>query len=350
MNREKTYSLGEIAEITKGELRGDGSLPICGIACLEAAGPKEISFFYLPPYQMTSHHKAYLNSRAGAILLAPSMQRENCICKHFILVENPSLAFEKVCQLFLSSPQRKSAFVGRHPTALVHSLASIGKGVTLGPHVVVDQYAKIGDHSSIGAGSYIGPLVEIGEESVLHPHVVIEESSLIGKGVIIHSGAVIGSPGFGYITSPEGKHEEITQWGRVIIQDYVTIGANSLIDKPRFGETQVGEGSKLDGAVKIGHGVKMGTDNLCAAQVGIAGSTRTGKRNVFGGQVGIGPNLDLVDDVIVTAQSGVSKSLSSPGIYSSSFPAVPINQHRREYRSYRNSARSEVEKKVLKGD
>ncbi|HYY35363.1 MAG TPA: UDP-3-O-(3-hydroxymyristoyl)glucosamine N-acyltransferase, partial [Candidatus Binatia bacterium] len=186
----------------------------------------------------------------------------------------------------------------------------------------------IGDDTIIGAGSYIGHETTIGSACLIYPLVTIRERSRIGSRVIIHSGAVIGADGFGF-EMVDGRQQKIQQLGIVQIDDDVEIGANTTVDRARFGRTWIQQGVKIDNLVQIAHNVIIGKNSVIVAQTGISGSTRVGERVTMAGQVGIVGHVEIADGTIIAAQSGVSKSL--PGGVWFGYPAVPFAEAKQQF-------------------
>ncbi len=326
---KKRYTLAELAALTQAELVGDPSYTIDGVADLESALPSDAG--YLVNHMHTSaairnYESAMRESSAGVIVIGTN--RAIPEGKQLLRVENPSLAFQTLIELFQS--ELESGFTGIHPTAVIHTTASIEEGVSIGPFAVIDRECRIGQGSSIAAHVSIGALCSIGANVRIHPNVTIREGCSIGDRCIIQPGAVIGGCGFGYATDKLGHHTKLGQVGRVILEEDVEIGSNATIDRARFKATIIKRGSKIDNLVMIGHGVTVGEDNLIIAQTGIAGSTKTGKRVVLAGQVGISGHIELGDDVIVAARAGVIGSLKEPGQYYGE-PARPRAEARRHW-------------------
>ncbi len=339
-----SYTLQEIAKILKVELRGDPQLKISGVNDLDSAKESDVSFFSNPRYE-----QAMKKSQAGAIVISNKQDlQEEIICqKNFLIAEDPSRTFQELVELFSNAKKEPSAFLGIHSTAVIHESAQIEEGVTCGPYVVVDANAHIGKNSFIGCASYIGMDVKIGNECVIHPQVVIREGCIIGNRVVIQPGAIIGSCGFGFTTDKNGCHSKLNQVGTVIIEDDVEIGANTTIDRARFQATTIGEGSKIDNLVQIGHGVIIGKHNFIIAQTGIAGSTETGKHVILAGQVAVNGHIKLGDGVVVSARSGVSKSLLKAGKYGG-VPAMPLADYNRMAVHLQNIENLVQEHKLLK--
>lgn len=328
---KQEFSLQELVELTGGELlRGEGSQRIAGVSDLQQATSSDLSFYTPPPFAgLHDPLQELRKSQAGAIFLPfredHPLHREtqSALLYH----ENPSQAFQQIASAFF--PQPKSGFSGIDPTARIHPSAKIGQHVALGPYVVIDAGAKVGDHSILGAHCFVGAETILGTHCHLHPHVTIREGCQIGHRVVIQPGAIIGGCGFGYTTNSRGEHEKIVHFRGVILEDEVEIGANTTIDRGRLRPTRIGRGSKIDNLVQIAHGVEVGEANLIVAQTGIAGSTRTGKRNAFGGQVAVNGHLQLPDNLRFAARSAV---LSAPKQGNEEYygePARPKAEYRR---------------------
>lgn len=308
-------SLGELAEVVGGTCEGNSSVLIHGVADLEGAGPREISFFAHPRYEAAARKTA-----AGALLVG--VQAAGDFGKNRIRVADPSGAFSKIALLF--APPASPPIVGSHPSAIVSPQAKLGDGVGLGPYVVVEEGAEIGNGTQIGAGSYIGRHVKIGAGCVFHPRVYVGERCCVGNRVVLHAGAVVGADGFGY-EMKEGKHVKIPQLGIVQIDDEAEIGANTTIDRGRFARTHIGEGAKIDNLVMIAHNCVVGPHSVIVAQSGLSGSTTTGHHVVIAGHVGTVGHVHLGDGVIITAKSGVTKDVPAGQTWRGA-PARPIKE------------------------
>lgn len=320
MTSKNPFSLAELAALTNSRLIGNPKHIISGVADLETATDQDASFFSNPRYL-----QAMKKSKAGVIFvdsLTPLLEGRN-----YLISDQPSRAFQQFVDTLHPSRQSPSGFNGIHPTAVIHETASLEEGVSVGPYAVVDEGVSIGQGTFIGAGTYVGPGSAIGRDCLIHPHVSIREGCRIGNRVIIQPGAVIGSCGFGYTTDHRGRHIKLNQVGNVVIEDDVEIGANAAVDRARFKETRIGQGSKIDNLVQIGHGVVLGPYNIIVAQTGIAGSSSTGRHVVLAGQVAVAGHLHLDDGVTVAGKSGVTKSLST-GKYGG-IPAVPLQEYNR---------------------
>lgn len=314
------FDLESLAALTHCRLAGNPRHVITGVADLETAAPEDASFFSNPRYQ-----QAMKNSNAGVIFVDGQTSLEDG--KNFLISEDPSRAFQKLVDALHPPRPFPSAFLGIHPTAVIHETARLEKGVSVGPHAVIDEEVRIGEGTFIGAGSYVGMGSMIGDRCLIHPRVVIREGCQIGNRVIVQPGAVIGSCGFGYTMDKQGRHIKLNQVGNVVIEDDVEIGANTTIDRARFKSTRIGQGSKIDNLVQIGHGVVLGPYNIIVAQTGMAGSSSTGRHVVLAGQVAVAGHLHLDDRVTVAGKSGVTKSLQT-GKYGG-IPAIPLHEYNR---------------------
>lgn len=313
------YTLKELAELTHAKLVGDPSHRIYNINSLEEASVADASFLANPRYQ-----EAMRKSQAGVICISPSFPQ--IPGKNYLIAEDPSLLFQKIAEILRPDLKNTTAFTGIHPTAVIHPTACIAEDVFIGPFVVIDQQVKIGKGTKIYPHVSIGPHSEIGENCLFYSGVSIRERCYIGNRVVLQSGAVIGSCGFGYTVNKEGKYIKLEQLGTVVLEDEVEIGANTTIDRARFKETRIAQGTKIDNLVQVAHNVEIGKNTMIAAQTGIAGSAKVGSSVLIGGQVGILGHIEISDGSMIATRSGISKSLPSPGKYRGS-PAIPMVEY-----------------------
>jgi UDP-3-O-[3-hydroxymyristoyl] glucosamine N-acyltransferase len=265
----------DIVAVVGGRYSGPGDRVIRGVATLKEAADDQLSFlgnqFYVPQIA---------TSRAGAILVPENLDGDD---PRFIRVAKPHAALAEVLDRF---------FNPRPIPKGISSQASIAKS------------AKLGANVSVGAFTTIGEGVEIGDDTLLYPNVTIYDGCKIGRRCILHSGVVIGADGFGF-TPVGGRHRKIPQIGIVRIEDDVEIGANSCVDRAALGETVIGEGTKIDNLVQVGHNVRIGKHCLLVAQVGIAGSTEFGDYVVAAGQAGFSGHLTVGNGAQIGGQAGV---------------------------------------------
>ena len=299
--------------------------PVLGVASLDDAGNGDISFYGNPRYL-----KALRKSRATAVLVPHGFAEE--VQPARIWVDNPAEAFAKLLEVF--SPPPIPFVPGIHPTAVVASDAEIGVEVTIQAFAVVEGGARIGARTVIGSHSYIGHHAVLGDDCRVFPHVTVRERSVIGNRVILHPGAVIGSDGFGYEVR-DGRQQKIPQTGIVQIDDDVEIGANSTVDRARFGRTWIQRGAKIDNLVQIAHNVTVGEHSVLCAQVGISGSVRIGSYATLAGKVGVNGHIEIGDGAIVAAMAGITKSVQ-PREVLCGLPAKPIGEYKENYVLLRN--------------
>ncbi|MBN3724853.1 UDP-3-O-(3-hydroxymyristoyl)glucosamine N-acyltransferase [Burkholderia sp. Ac-20379] len=333
-------TLEALAQRFGGDIAGDSHCQVAGLAPLDQAGPNQLAFLANPKYLSQVE-----STRAGAVLIKPQdLEKLGAAAegRNFIVTPNPYAYFARVAQMFidLAAPKRPS---GVHPSANVDAAAQVAASAVIGPNVTVEAGAVIGEHVRLDANVFVGAGTKIGEGSHLYPNVAIYHGCDIGVRAIIHSGAVIGSDGFGFAPDFVGDGAErtgtwvkIPQVGGVKIGPDVEIGANTVIDRGAMADTVIEECVKIDNLVQIAHNCRVGAYTVIAGCAGIAGSTQIGRHCMIGGAVGIAGHVTLGDYVIVTAQSGVSKSLPKAGIYTSAFPAVDNGEWNRSAALVRN--------------
>ena len=314
----KTLRAEEVAKLLGAVLEGDKNKVLSGVNDLVHAGEEDVSFF-----ANTRYHKEMLESRAGAVIVSSDVPRD--VSRTYFVHPDPSFAFQKAMSLFLGQ-NAVTGFSGVHPTAVIHERAFLEKDVTVGPYAVIDADVRIGEGTYVGPHVCIGPRCRLGSGCFLYAHAVLREDCVLGNAVTIQPGAVIGSCGFGYSSDKEGKHTKLDQVGNVILKDNVEIGANTTIDRARFKSTMIGEGTKIDNLVQIGHNVEVGNHSLIIAQVGIAGSTKVGSHVILAGKVAVNGHIEIADGVRVAACSGVSKSIKTSGDFGG-IPALPLTEY-----------------------
>ena len=314
-----TLTAAEIAAKIGGIVEGDASVQISHLASLSEAQEGDLSFFSNKKYadQMAT-------TKASAVIVQDDWTG-NCSATALIRVKNSDRAFAVAAPLVAPPPPER--WPGIHYSAVVSPEALIGKNVHIGPLCVIEDGAKIGDDCIIESQCYIGQNAEIGPGSHLYQHVTIRERVRIGARFIAHCGAVLGSDGFGYSIDmlPGGvpRIEKIPQVGTVVVGDDVEVGANTTIDRARFGETRIGNCVKIDNLVQIGHNVKIGDFSGVIAQAGIAGSAEIGSGVRIWAQAGISGHLKVEDGAQVGPQCGVTRTVPA-GSYVIGTPASSL--------------------------
>jgi UDP-3-O-[3-hydroxymyristoyl] glucosamine N-acyltransferase len=316
-------TVGQLAKLVRGRLVGDASLPIRSARPVAEAGTGDITFI-----EHERFAKLLRTSPASAAIVGPHFnlaRQEVAAGLAVIEVDDPMSAFLAVRTHLIGA--QKPRWVGIHPQAWVAPTARIG------PNVAIYAFVYIGDGAVIGAGTTLYPGVvvsdgcRIGQDCIIHPNAVLYENVILGDRVEIHAGSVLGGDGFGY-RQIDGRHVKIPHSGRLEIDNDVEIGSNCTIDRATFETTRIGEGTKIDNLVMIGHNNQIGRHNLLCGQVGIAGSCKTGDYVVMAGQAGIKDQTEIGDGVIVGAQAGVHRNIPA-GQNVLGSPAIPVREQRR---------------------
>ncbi|MGO9337995.1 MAG: UDP-3-O-(3-hydroxymyristoyl)glucosamine N-acyltransferase [Terracidiphilus sp.] len=287
--------LGELASRLGAELRGDAELEVTGVKGIEEAGPTEVTFVANPRYASLAR-----KTKAAAVLVEPGFQE---ISAATLRLNNPYLAFSHALALFYRPPAYAP---GIHPTAVIDATAKIGEGAHIGAFVVVGSAVRLGAHATLLPHVVLYPGVQAGDYLFAHAHAVVRENCVLGDHVTLENGAIVGADGFGFAKNEQGHWEKIPQSGPVRLGNHVDVQANACIDRATVGATEIGDGSKVDNLVQIGHGSKVGENTLICAQTGLAGSSVIGNNVILAGQTGIAGHCTVGDGVILTAQSAVS--------------------------------------------
>ncbi|MCO6438927.1 MAG: UDP-3-O-(3-hydroxymyristoyl)glucosamine N-acyltransferase [Phycisphaerae bacterium] len=316
--REKTaIDAAEIAKRVAGELVGEGSVRVDGIATPEVAGPTSLCWVGGPEYL-----DGAIASSAGVLLLPGTIPAPQG--RTVIRVKDPDLALCEVLRLL--APRVERVPVGVHSTAVVAADAEVA-GAAIGPRVFIGPGAHVGPGTQLHAGVHIGAESIVGRNAVLWPNVVVRERVTIGDCVIIHPNVTIGADGFGYLFR-DGRHVKIPHIGTVIIEDDVEIGANSTIDRAKSGVTRIGAGTKIDNLVQIGHNVTVGRNCIIIAQCGLGGSVVLEDGVVMSGQVGVVDHVRIGAGAQIGAKSTVWGDVPPGAIYSGT-PARPNQRYLR---------------------
>lgn len=300
------FTVRQIAALIDGQTQGDDSLSISQLAKIEEGKPGSISFLSNLKYE---HH--LYTTQASAVIVDRSFEPKKQVAATLIFVENSYSAFTRLLEEY----HRQVSFsrIGVEQPSYLSEGSVVGEEVYRGAFSYIGRNCRIGHNVKIYPHVYIGDNVQIGDNSILYPGVRVLTNCLIGHDCTIHPNAVIGSDGFGFAPQPDGTYKTIPQLGNVILEDYVSVGANTTIDCATMGSTIIRRGAKLDNLIQVGHNVEVGRNTVIAAQTGISGSTKIGENCIIGGQVGIGGHIEIADHTRVGAQSGLGKTIKEPG-------------------------------------
>jgi len=319
-DRAGPFTLGEIAGWIGAEIaRGSEALRIDDVGTLTLAGPGHISFYDNPKYE-----RDFTATGASAILVAKRNSDRVPDSAAALVVGDPGRSFNEIVRRYYPDALRPSPIWDDAPAGNgIHPTATIEDGAIVEPGAIVGMHARIGRGTRILSGCVIGQRVQIGRDCSIGPSVSVTHS-LIGDRVILHPGVRIGQDGFGYAMGPAG-HAKIPQIGRVIVQDDVEIGANTTVDRGALRDTTIGEGTKIDNMVQIGHNVVVGRHCVIVSQVAIAGSATLGDFVAIGGQAGIMNHVTIGDFAQVATLSAVRDDLPPKGRYGG-VPARPARE------------------------
>jgi UDP-3-O-[3-hydroxymyristoyl] glucosamine N-acyltransferase len=314
------FTVDQIAQLIQGTVDGDGSASISTFHKIEDGQTGSISFLANPKYE------SYLyQSKATAIIVADDLILKEKPLATLIKVKDPYSAFTVLLQKYQEFTSDKETGI-QQPSSIAET-AKIGSDLYLGPFSSIGSNSTLGDNNYIAAHVTIGNKVSIGNNCMIYPGVVICNDTIIGNNCTIHSNAVIGSDGFGFAPQSDGSFSTIPQLGNVVLEDNVSVGANTTIDRATMGSTLIRSGVKIDNLVQIAHNVEVGTNTAIAAQTGVSGSTKIGKNCLIGGQVGVAGHITIADKTIVTAQSGVTKTVKKEGQILGGTPASPNSEY-----------------------
>lgn len=331
------FTLAELAAFGKCEVgRGNPSLKIYDVGPLNEVDSTCIGVFH-----NTKYHEMLRDTKAAACILA-----EDCVEKApenlaLLVSKYPYRSYALIASAFYPTEKKEGKI---DTTAIVHPTAKLGKDVIIEPYCVIGAHVEISDNVQIGSHTVIGEGVVIQENTIIRDHVSLSHT-LVGRNVHIKAGARIGQSGFGFFmdSGDMGGHLPVPQLGRVIICDYVEIGANSTVDRGSGADTIIGEGTRIDNLVQVGHNVHFGKGCVMVAQSGVAGSTKFGDYVAAGGQAGIADNLKIGSGARLGAQCGILRDIEPREVVLGS-PAMPIKTYFRQIAILKKLAEEERKK------
>jgi UDP-3-O-[3-hydroxymyristoyl] glucosamine N-acyltransferase len=312
-----SVTVQQLAALVQGQVVGDANTPITNARSLDEAEPGDITFV-----QDEKHARALHACRASAVVAPASIAANGQV---LIRVADPLGAFVVIVQHLHGRPEPLPH--GIDPLASVHPSARVGTEASVFPFAVIGAGTTLGARCRIHSGAVIGTSCRLGDDVVVYPNAVLYDNTVLGNRVTVHGNAVLGADGFGY-RFVGGHHEKIPQLGHVEIGDDVEIGACTTIDRGTFQATRIGQGTKIDNLVQIGHNCRIGCHNLLVSQMGMAGSSSTGNFVVIAGQVGIVGHIHIADGAKVGGQAGVTKDVP-PGQHMLGSPATPERDQKR---------------------
>ena len=321
------FTAKQIAEMVNGIVEGDQETTIESVSKIEEGKPGSISFLANPLYT----HYIY-TTEASLVIVNKSFIAEHPISSTLIRVESAEVAFAVLLDLY---NQIKNNKTGIAKQCTISNSARLGENLYIGEYAYVGDNVEIGNNVKIFPQVYIGDNTKIGENTVLYAGVKIYSDIVIGKNCIFHAGVVIGSDGFRFAPQNEGN-KKIPQIGNVVIEDDVEMGANCAVDRATLGSTFIRKGVKLDNLVHIAHNCEIGENTYIAAGTGVAGSTKLGKNCLISGHVAFAPHLTIADNTSMGGATGVSKSLTKPGMSYLGSPAMEVSKFRRSTVHFRN--------------
>ena len=312
-----SFTAAEIAAVVQPKRSaGSTSREVCGIAALGSAGPGDLSFLGNAKYATQ-----VASTRASVVLLPVDHRGEPGPDQQFLFVDNPSVALARLCSRIEAALWPK-ADAGVHPSAVIAPGVFVPESATIGPLCVVEAEAVLGERIHLQSQVFVGRAARIGDDSWLMPGTVVEAECVLGQRVRLQPGVIVGSDGFGY-EFVAGRHEKVPQVGSVLIGDDVEIGANSTVDRARFSHTRIGEGTKIDNLVQVGHNVEIGRHCIVCAQVGIGGSCLIGDYVIIGGQAGLSGHISIGSGVKMGAKTGVKEDIP-PNTAIWGTPSMPL--------------------------
>ncbi len=323
------FTLKDIAGLLNGKIEGDGSQKISGLAKIEEGKPGTIAFLANPKYENHLY-----TTQASAVIISHKLELKESVSATLIRVDDPYNAFTALLEEY----QRVMALMktGKEKPVHIGKKTSIGSGHYLGAFSYIGNHCKIGNNVKIHPHAYIGDNCVIGDNTIVLAGAKIVAGSQIGSYCTLHPGAVIGSDGFGFAPQEDGSYKAIPQIGNVIIEDHVSIGANSTVDCATMGSTIIREGVKIDNLVQVAHNVEIGEHTVIAAQVGISGSAKIGKNCIMGGQAGISGHLSIPNRTTVGSQCGIMSPPKEEGKSIIGSPAFDYKDYLRSYAVFRN--------------
>ena len=321
------FTAGQISELVGGIVEGDPGVSIQKVSKIEEGEPGSISFLSNPLYTQYIY-----KTEASIVIVNRAFIPEHPVKATLIRVDSAEVAFARLLEIYNQIKDNKK---GISKQCFIAETASLGENLYIGEFAWIGENTQIGNNVKIHPQVYIGDNTTIGDNTILHPGVKVYSDIHIGKNCILHAGVVIGSDGFRFAPQNEGN-KKIPQIGNVVIEDDVEMGANCAVDRATLGSTIIRKGVKFDNLVHIAHNCEIGENTYIAAGTGVAGSTKLGKNCLISGHVAFAPHLTIADNTSMGGATGVSKSLTKPGLSYLGSPAMEVSKFRRSIVHFRN--------------
>ena len=323
------FSLEQLAGILGGTVEGDSTQKVYRLDKIQEGQPGSIAFLANAKYESFLYETA-----ATAVIVSQDFVASKPYQTTLIRVKDAYTGFTTLLEAYQQLNQ--AALVGVEEPSYLAESSSMGENGYRGAFSYIGKNCILGKGVKIYGQAYVGDRVKIGDGTVIHAGAKIYNDTQIGKQCVIHSGAVIGSDGFGFAPQADGTYKTIPQVGNVILEDQVSIGANSTIDRATMGSTLIRKGVKIDNQVHVAHNVVIGENTVIAAQTGISGSTEIGKNCVLAGKVGIAGHLKIADHTTIGGNTGINKSIKTSGKTLFGFLAMDLNHFLRSYSVFKN--------------
>jgi UDP-3-O-[3-hydroxymyristoyl] glucosamine N-acyltransferase len=341
------FTINQIAAMLGGQVQGNGNEKINMLAKIQDARKGQLAFLSNPKYEQYIY-----TTQASVVIVKKDFVPRKEITTNLILVDDPYSSFTALLEEYHKMVSFQKT--GIEQPSYIGEKSTTGSNIYRGAFSYIGNNVKIGDNVKIYPHAYIADDVVIGNHSIIHAGVKIYSGTRIGNNCVLHSGAVLGSDGFGFAPQEDGTYKTIPQLGNVILEDNITIGANTVIDcATLFGDsTIIHQGVKLDNLIQIAHNVEIGKNTVIAAQAGVSGSTKIGENCVLAGQVGVAGHLIIANNTSFGAQSGISKSIKDEGMKMIGYPAFDVKEYFKSYAVFKklpdlNERIRELEKKVM---
>ncbi len=322
------FTVGQIAQVVGGTVEGDATATVSSLAKIEEATTGALAFLANAKYE----HFLY-TTQATAVIVSPGLVLRHPVAAALVRVPDPYSGFTKLLEFYAQATRMGKR--GVEQPSFMGAGTTMGAGHYRGAFSYVGEGCVLGENVLIFPHAYIGDRVRIGDNSIIHAGAKVYADTIIGQRCVIKAGAVVGTDGFGFAPQPDGSYKAIPQIGNVVLEDDVSVGANTTVDCATMGSTVVRRGTKLDNLVQIAHNVEVGQHTVIAAQTGISGSSKVGDYCVLAGQVGLVGHIALANRTTIGAQSGLVKSVREEGQILQGYPAFNLRANQRAAVVYR---------------